>query len=204
MTKKVTFRPFADVLRIHPSSYPDESESLSPSLYYSKAELDAIDIESKSTATLFRVLRDNGDETSGSPGGGCIVQLDEDDTLRGLEHRLFPTRQARRYLVRRAVLKYQRVISSRTDVSSKKKSDAIAKAASKLSVWSNEVSQETARLDSLRVLDAAGHPIPVSTKQVVTSEFCMSKNTTKAGHLGGSATIVQQTPKKRFFNAKAA
>lgn len=102
MTKRVTFRPFADVLRMHPSTYPDES--LRPSLYYSKAELDAIDLELKSTAALFLALRGHDDGTNRSPGA-CIVQLDTDDALRGLEHRLFPTRQARRYLIRRTVLK---------------------------------------------------------------------------------------------------
>mmetsp|Transcript_22490 Transcript_22490/g.53057 ORF Transcript_22490/g.53057 Transcript_22490/m.53057 type:complete len:203 (+) Transcript_22490:381-989(+) len=202
MTKRVTFRPFADVLRMHPSTYPDES--LRPSLYYSKAELDAIDLELKSTAALFLALRGHDDGTNRSPGA-CIVQLDTDDALRGLEHRLFPTRQARRYLVRRTVLKYQRVISSRTDVSSTKKIEAIAKAASKLSVWSNEVSQETARLDFLRVQDAAGYPIPAYTKQVTSTEFFTHKKTIGAGNLGASANITAKlTPKERFFNAKAA
>ena len=200
MTKRVTFRPCANVRLMHPLFYHDKS--LRQSLYYSKAELDVIDLESKSTAALFRALRGHDNETNRSPGS-CIVQLDADDMLRGMEHRLFPTRQARRYLVRRAVLKYYRVISSRKDVSSSKKIEAIAKAASKLSACSREVAQETARLDSLRVLDTAGYPIPDYTKQVIITD-CTHKKTIESCNLGASVNISTQIPEERIVNAKAA
>lgn len=135
----------------------------------------AVATSSKKLAAHSRLAVDPTEASSGN-----LVRLGEDESMRGLEF-THPARQTRKQLARKAVLKYQRLISNRhTSAPSHEKSDMLASASAKLSEWSRLVSIETARIDSLDVFSAE-YLIPVDLEPVEITSFPLLKFKTTEG-----------------------
>ena len=172
-SRRVTFKPFVNVRQSRTiRSAEDKSR-----MHYSKMELLSMVQDARSVAILSsKKLADHSrlavGPTEQSPS--YLERLGNDDSMRGLEF-MHPARQAKKQLVRRAVLKYQRLIENRyASAPYHEKSAMLASASAKLSEWSRLVSIETARVDSLSVFGAQ-YLIPVELEPVEITSFPLFK-----------------------------
>lgn len=167
-SRRIRFAPAVTVQPIDCALTPEEHSRS----HYSRDEMDAFSLEVKaiSRTTLSDCCSVHACE------GDCLVGLEADPALRGIAHYLCPNRVRNKYLVRKALLKYQRSLNAVQHPSSGKtnveKLHSLASASAKLSHWSRMVAMETARLDSLRAYDV-DYMIPIG-EPVVISQFPIS------------------------------
>ena len=165
-SRRIRFAPAVTVQPIDCTLSPEEHSRS----HYSKDEMDAFSLDVKkavsrtpSTQSACCIVH--------ACEGDCLVGLEADPALRGIAHYLCPNRVRNKYLVRKALLKYQRSLNAVQHPSSGKtnveKLHSLASASAKLSHWSRMVAMETARLDSLRAYDV-DYMIPIGQPVVVT------------------------------------
>ena len=180
--KKVTFKPTCTVRTHTEVKGPLTKDELSM-LYYSRRELQIMNLEARAICTLTQelpeiqnrgtLLTEQDRRYSGTVMAasrpklhrrGSWLGLDEEgednhtpgtmiDTLRGLELIMYPKRKQNKLLAHRSLLKYQQQLKSKPNFSSAQKVQALAVASEKLNLWSSLVALETARLDALRAYD---------------------------------------------------
>lgn len=158
--RRVTFKPTITVQPIKNIAMQSEDKSR---LYYSKDELKTLSLEIKAIHTLSKEL-----SSSSQPCGvhstrkGCIVGLEADPALRGLELYLCSTRVRNKLLARSALLKISGDLKENPLMSYEDRHAALASASSKLTQWSRRIAHETARLDSIRAYGEGSTVIPVN------------------------------------------
>lgn len=179
--KKVTFKPTCTVRTHTEVKGPLTKDELSR-LYYSRRELQIMNLEARAICTLTQelpeiqnrgtLLTEQDRRYSGTVmvasrptlhRRGSWLGLDEEreedtpgtmiDTLRGLELIMYPKRKQNKLLAHRSLLKYQQQLKSKPNLSSAQKVQALAVASEKLNLWSSLVALETARLDAMRAYD---------------------------------------------------
>ena len=179
--KKVTFKPTCTV-RTHTEVKGPLSKDELSGLYYSRRELQIMNLEARAICTLTQELpeiqnrgtflteqdrRYSGTVMAASRPTlhrrGSWLGLDEEeqddtpgtmiDTLRGLELIMYPKRKQNKLLAHRSLLKYQQLLNSKPNLSPERKVKLLAAASEKLNKWSSLVALETARLDALRAYD---------------------------------------------------
>jgi hypothetical protein len=97
----------------------------------------------------------------------CVLAVEADGFLRGLEFYIYPQRLRNKILARRALLKYQTHLQIKyPDITPDQRAKATRTASEKLSAWSYLAAQETARLDSLRAYDG-DYLVPLDDDQQV-------------------------------------
>jgi hypothetical protein len=138
--------------------------------HYSKDEMAAFSLEVKAIHTLSKQLPGTlsacGVHASEQD---CVVGLEADPALRGIEHYLCPVRVRNKIIAQKVLLKYQRHFNTDHSLTSEEKVQSLASVSAKLSHWSKLVALETSRLDSIRAFDV-DYLIPIS-KPVVISQF---------------------------------
>lgn len=176
--KSVTFKPTCTV-RTHKCNGLTKEEKAK--LYYSKQELNIFNLEAHAVCTLSLELpniRNTGTLLT-MERRESMLGLDDNDasamnTLRGLEPIMYPKRKQNKLLARRSLLKFQKLLNSKPNVSGERKHLALAAASAKLNLWSSLVAMETARLDVLRVYDGE-YMIPIATPVTIISPFPFCK-----------------------------
>eukprot|EP00585_Thalassiosira_rotula_P006282 CAMPEP_0196149092 /NCGR_PEP_ID=MMETSP0910-20130528/29102_1 /TAXON_ID=49265 /ORGANISM="Thalassiosira rotula, Strain GSO102" /LENGTH=197 /DNA_ID=CAMNT_0041411949 /DNA_START=109 /DNA_END=698 /DNA_ORIENTATION=+ len=135
--------------------------------YYSKEELNTLHHEVNAIHNAFKHFPDES-----SPCGvhmttaqGCMIGLEADTALRGLERYLCPARARNKFIARKGILKYQNNLNANTNKTRDEKNRSLARASVKLSHWSKLVARETARIDSLRACEG-DYLIPISEPTV--------------------------------------
>mmetsp|Transcript_16148 Transcript_16148/g.24508 ORF Transcript_16148/g.24508 Transcript_16148/m.24508 type:complete len:194 (+) Transcript_16148:86-667(+) len=93
--------------------------------------------------------------------GGCLIGLEADPALRGLERYLYPARPRNKLIAIKGLLKYYNHLNASPDKTSDEKAVCLARTSAKLSHWSRMVARETGRLDSLRAL-GGDYSIPIN------------------------------------------
>ena len=157
--RRVSFKPTVTVQPIDCRMAQEEKSRL----YYSKEELNTFLLEVKAIHTLSKGLPDPS-STSGAHATtrDCMLALEADPALRGLELYLCPIRVRNKVLAEKALLKYHKNLNANPNLlASEEKLQSMAATSAKLSHWSNLVAIETARLDSLRVYEG-GYLIPIN------------------------------------------
>jgi len=149
--KRLRFQPSVKVQPIDCSMTKEEKARS----YYTKTEMKAFSSEVK---TMMQSSSTCGAHASSA---ACVVGLESDPSLRGLEQYLCPIRVRNKVLVRKSVLKYHKILTARTDRTSEEKIQCMGSASAKLSQWSRHVAIETARLDSLRAFEG-DYLIPIN------------------------------------------
>jgi len=146
-------------------------------LYYTKDDLKIINLEVRAIYALSNQLSqtphttcctdiDNQDSNESS---NCVLAIENDAFLRGLEFYIYPQRFRKKLIARKALLKYQSHLQvNHPNISPEEKAKAMKTASEKLSAWSKLVAQETARIDSLRAYDAE-YLIPLDDSPVTFS-----------------------------------
>jgi hypothetical protein len=147
--RKVSFTP---TVTVHPVGKLSDNEEDKSRLYYSRGELASITREVKAIIQLSKLPQVAGSVPNGIRSGihNCIVDLQADFALRGLELYLYPARAMNKLLRMTAIMKYQHALNSDSSLSESERSRSLADMSTKLSRWSQEVAMETARLDSIR------------------------------------------------------
>eukprot|EP00579_Thalassiosira_antarctica_P009072 CAMPEP_0201902436 /NCGR_PEP_ID=MMETSP0902-20130614/54954_1 /ASSEMBLY_ACC=CAM_ASM_000551 /TAXON_ID=420261 /ORGANISM="Thalassiosira antarctica, Strain CCMP982" /LENGTH=342 /DNA_ID=CAMNT_0048436437 /DNA_START=187 /DNA_END=1216 /DNA_ORIENTATION=- len=124
--------------------------------YYSKNELKALSLEVKGILALSNNLPDASSTcTCGAHATSrdCMIGLEADPDLRGLDRYLCPTRVRNKVLSQKDLLRYHKQLNVNPNKTSEEKLQSLAAASAKLSQWSKLVAMETARLDSLRACE---------------------------------------------------
>ena len=166
--RRVTLRPTVSIHEIDAHAMTKEEKS---KLYYTKDDLVVTNLEIKAICALSKQLPQSpynpcstDDQDSNS---NCVLAVEADGFLRGLEYHIYPQRFRNKLLARKALLKYQAHLSKKyPDITPEQKAKAMRTASEKLSAWSHVVAQETARLDSLRAYDG-DYLIPLDDLPVV-------------------------------------
>jgi len=141
--KRLRFNPTVTVQPIDCMMTEEEKSHA----YYSKSELKAISL-----------CKEQPPHASSACGAhamtqDCVIGLEADPALRGLERYLCPVRVQNKVLARKTLKKYSERISADPRMTDEQKLRSLAAVSAKLSQWSKSVALETARLDSLRAYD---------------------------------------------------
>lgn len=125
-------------------------------LYYTRSEMHGFYLEVREFQSSCK--------KDAVPPRECLVRLDADPALRGLELFFYPLRVRNKIVARNNLLKYYKALNDENNCCSssmteEQKFHAFAAASAKVSQWSKLVARETARLDSLRVNDTHISPI---------------------------------------------
>eukprot|EP00579_Thalassiosira_antarctica_P010268 CAMPEP_0201913986 /NCGR_PEP_ID=MMETSP0903-20130614/4294_1 /ASSEMBLY_ACC=CAM_ASM_000552 /TAXON_ID=420261 /ORGANISM="Thalassiosira antarctica, Strain CCMP982" /LENGTH=206 /DNA_ID=CAMNT_0048449299 /DNA_START=128 /DNA_END=748 /DNA_ORIENTATION=+ len=144
--EKLRFQP---TVRVKPIDCRMTKEEKSRS-FYSRNELKAFSLEVKAIHTLSKILPDASSTcgTHATPRD-CMIGLEANPALRGLERYLCPTRVRNTALAQKALLTYHKQLNVNPNKTSEEKLQSLAAASAKMSQWSKLVAMETARLDSL-------------------------------------------------------
>jgi hypothetical protein len=179
--KTVTFKSTCTV-RV-PRRREDEIVEDKTRLYYTRAELNMIKLEATALCMLSRALpaiEGSGthlDRRDSIINKSCALAT---DTPRGLERAMYPARDRTKIIAMRSLLKYQRLLDAKPNLTSEEKRLALAGASRKLTAWSTLVAMETARWDALRAHDRDDYPIPIVFEPVtITSPFPFYKKRTR-------------------------
>ena len=175
--KPKMFVSFSQSVTIQPveklSTTPEEKARL----YYSKDEMRIFSQEAKATQTLLK-RRITPEELSASddqtPKRDCMLVLEEDVALRGLEFYLCPIRVQNKILANKAMISYMKILHSDCTKTREEKILRLAGASAKLSRWSRLIAMETARLDSLRAYGAIQKTISLNSMPVAILPFPIS------------------------------
>lgn len=135
--KRVRFQPSITVQPIDCTMTQHDKASS----YYTKDELDAFQLEVKVINTLFKT--GSGSHRSKED---CVIGTNADPALYAL-----PVRN--KTIAQKALLKYQHNLNARDNMTTEHKHRRLAKASVKLSTWSKEMAQQTAKMDTLRAYD---------------------------------------------------
>ncbi len=174
--KRVTLKPFVWVHEVEAQPMTKEEKA---KLYYTKDDLKIINLEVRAIYALSNQLPqaphttcctgtgiDNQDSNESS---NCVLAIENDAFLRGLEFYIYPQRFRKKLIARKALLKYQSHLQkNRPNISPEEKAKAMKTASENLSAWSKLVAQETARIDSLRAYDTE-YLIPLDDSPVTFS-----------------------------------
>eukprot|EP00581_Thalassiosira_minuscula_P012422 CAMPEP_0183725568 /NCGR_PEP_ID=MMETSP0737-20130205/20758_1 /TAXON_ID=385413 /ORGANISM="Thalassiosira miniscula, Strain CCMP1093" /LENGTH=244 /DNA_ID=CAMNT_0025956591 /DNA_START=213 /DNA_END=947 /DNA_ORIENTATION=- len=117
--------------------------------HYSKIELKTFSLKVKAIHALSEGLPCGVHTTDKD----CMIAVEANTRLRGLELYLCPQRERNKVLAKKALLKYQSKLTADRTKTSEQKALSLASAGAKLSQWARSVAKETARLDSLRAYD---------------------------------------------------
>ena len=168
--EKLRFQPTVRVKPIDCRMTKDEKSRS----FYSKNELKAFSLEVKAVHTLSKILPD-ASSTCGthSTPRDCMIGLEADPALRGLERYLCPTRVRNKALAQKALFKYHKQLNVNPNKTSEEKLQSLAAASAKVSQWSKMVAKETARLDSLRAYEgeyliSTNDPVDISSFPATT------------------------------------
>jgi hypothetical protein len=168
--KTVTFKPTCTVQT--PLSREDATAEEDKSrLYYSKSELEMMNLKANALCILSRALPaiegsgthllERRDSVIEKPGRAVAK-----DTPRGLELRMYPTRARRKIVANRILLRYQRLLDAKPNMNGEARLLALAGASGRLTAWSTLVAAETARWDAVRAHDPDDYPIPIASEPV--------------------------------------
>ena len=165
--RRIRFAPTVAVQPIDCTLTPEEHSRA----HYSKDEMAAFSLEVKAIHTPSKQLPDLSSCGVHESEQDCMVGLQADPDLRGIEHYVCPVRVRNRIIAQKVLLNYQRHFKFKADHSKTKeeKVQSLASVSAKLSNWSKLVALETARLDSIRAFDV-DYLIPIS-EPVVISQF---------------------------------
>lgn len=206
--KRVTFNPTVSVYEIQAQSMTKEEKS---QLYYTTDDLKMTNLEVRAICALSNQLpqtpsycRNNDDDPTKneSSNNDCVLAIEEADAfLRGLEFYIYPQRFQNKLIAQKALIKYQAHLKKKyPDITPEQKADAMKKASEKLSVWSQLVARETARLDSLRAYDAE-YLIPVDDSPV---KFSSTPTLPATKQKVRRVTSEEDVPPRSFKRARAA
>mmetsp|Transcript_7396 Transcript_7396/g.10784 ORF Transcript_7396/g.10784 Transcript_7396/m.10784 type:complete len:224 (-) Transcript_7396:707-1378(-) len=172
--KRFTLKKFVCVHEFEAQPMTKEEKA---ELYYTKDELKMINLEVGAIFALSNQLSqtqqttcrtDNQDNNKSS---NCVLAIEADAILRGLEFCIYPQRFQNKLVARRALLKYQSHLQTKyPNISPEEKAKAMKTASKKLSAWPKLVALETARLDSRRAYDAE-YLIPLDDSPVKFSSL---------------------------------
>jgi len=170
--KRLRFQPTVTVQPID-CRMTEEEKSRS---YYSKNELKAFSLEVKAILALSNNLPDASSTcTCGAHATSrdCVIGLEADPALRGLERYVCPTRVRNKVLAQKSLLKYHKQLNVNPSKTSEEKLQSLAAASAKVSQWSKMVAKETARLDSLRAYEgeyliSTNDPVDISSFPATT------------------------------------
>ena len=139
--KMLRFQPTVTVQTID-CRKTEEEKSRS---HYSKNELKAFSLEVKAIHTLSKKLPD-ASSTCGvhATSRDCMIGLEADPALRGLDRYLCPTRVRNKVLAQKALFKYNKQLNANPNKNSEEKLQSLAAASATLSQWSKLVAMETA------------------------------------------------------------
>jgi hypothetical protein len=142
-------------------------------LYYTKDDLILTNLEVKAICALSNQLPQPPSTSNcvddQNNDSNCVLAVETDGFLRGLEYHIYPQRFRNKMLTRRALLKYQTHLQMKyPDITPDQKAKAMRTASEKLSAWSYLAAQETARLDSLRAYDG-DYLIPLDDNPLMCS-----------------------------------
>jgi hypothetical protein len=165
--KGVSFKPTATVRTFSSRQRKNMTKEEKSRLYYSKEELNIFSLEAKAICTLSQDLpgkRNSGTlfEATDSCTIGSNERGDEVDSLRGLELLVYPRRTQNKLLAQKSLLKYQAFLNTKPGMTEERKSQALAMASTKLTLWSSVVAAQTAQLDALRAYEG-DYLIPTDT-----------------------------------------
>jgi len=155
--RRVSFAPTTARVRTvsRLSSTPEEKSNL----YYNRMEMNGFYNEVKEFYLSHPDTRSDcpcstcKQQLRARTRGRCLVGLETDPNIRGLELFFYPIRCKNKALTKKSVLKHYR--DMKTDhryaaMTEDEKIASLASVSSKLSYWSKMVAMETARLDSIR------------------------------------------------------
>lgn len=158
--RRVSFKPTVTVQPVEQLVTTQEDKSR---LHYSKDEMDAFSLEVKAIRTLSKDLPAASSPCSAhATRKDCVLRLEADPALRGLELYLCPIRVRNKVLASNALIKYHRNLKTDFTKTDGEKLICLATASAKLGQWSKQVAMETARLDSLRAFDREDYLIPIN------------------------------------------
>ena len=202
--KRVTLKPTVSVHEIDVPSMTKEEKS---ELYYTKDDLKMTNLEARAICSLSNQLPQTPhtrciDEQDKNDCSNCVLEVEADGFLRGLEFYIYPQRFLNKLIARRALLKYQTHLQKKyPNITPEEKAKAMKTASEKLSAWSQLVAQETARLDSLRAYDAE-YLIPLDESPV---QFSSSPTpSVKRGSFKEVRRVTSEEPPRPFKRARAA
>mmetsp|Transcript_27829 Transcript_27829/g.48113 ORF Transcript_27829/g.48113 Transcript_27829/m.48113 type:complete len:225 (+) Transcript_27829:181-855(+) len=150
--KRLRFQP---TVTVQPIDCRMTKEEKSRS-YYSKNELEAFSLEVKAIHALSKKLPDASSACVcgvHATSRDCMIGLEADPDLRGLDRYLCPTRVRNKVLSQKDLLRYHKQLNVNPNKTSEEKLQSLAAASAKMSQWSKLVAMETARLDSLRACE---------------------------------------------------
>jgi hypothetical protein len=159
--RKVSFLP---TVTVHPVMKLCCNEDDKKRLYYSRDELNSIQCDAKAIIKAHRLKISCAVPEDKKH---CIVGLDADYDLRGLELYLYPNRVINKVLTTNAIMKYQKTLNADSGMLENDKIRSLADLSSKLSKWTQAVALETARLDSIR---SCGEDYPISIGEQVNAK----------------------------------
>ena len=194
--RRVTFRPSVTVQPVENICMQEQDKSR---LYYSKDELKVLTLEAKAIHALSKEQLPDESSPCGVHAArqDCMLGLEADPALRGLELYLCPTRVRNKQLAKKALLKYYRTISSDPTKSQEERLKCLSNASQKLmSQWSKKVALETARLDSIRAYDG-DYLIPVDTPAVEICPFPVILKKRRVTQDDEEEEMQQQAAKRR-------
>jgi len=184
--KRLRFQP---TVKVQPIDCRMTKEEKSRS-YYSKNELEAFSLEVKAIHALSKKLPDASSACVcgvHATSRDCMIGLEADPDLRGLDRYLCPTRVRNKVLSQKDLLRYHKQLNVNPNKTSEEKLQSLAAASAKLSQWSTMVAMETARLDSLRAyegdylisindpVDISPFPATIKRRRVTSDEDSQSK-----------------------------
>jgi len=166
--KRLRFQPTVTVRPIN-CRMTKEEKSRS---YYSKNELEAFSLEVKAIHALSKKLPDASSACVcgvHATSRDCMIGLEADPDLRGLDRYLCPTRVRNKVLSQKDLLRYHKQLNVNPNKTSEEKLQSLAAASAKLSQWSKLVAMESTRLDMLK--DYEGDCLISSNDPVYISPF---------------------------------
>ena len=177
----VSFMPFVTVQPVERFTSTREDKLR---LYYSTDELDAFSVEAKASRTLTKDIPSPSTACSARvTKRDCLVGLNADPALRGLELYLCPIRVRNKLLAEKSFLKYHEKLSGDLTKTDDEKLACLAEASGVLGRWARMVAIETARLDSIRAYDDRDYPIPTSKMALTIEPFPATSIPTKRRRL---------------------
>ena len=123
----------------------------------------------------------------------CLLGLEANPSLRGLELHICPIRVRNKLLVQNFLLKYHRALKCDPTKTNEERQLALAGASAKLNQWSRLVAMETARVDSQRVYDM-DYLIPISAPVTILP---FPVNTSKKSRVASGHDDIQEPSSKK-------
>ncbi len=154
-SSNVTFHPTCTVRTPTCRSITDEEKLAS---YYNKTELRTMKREAVNGLLLHAMSSERSSDTILS--NDVVVSTTLDHPLRGLELVLQPQRRKNREVIRQTVLKYQRLLNTKLDLTNEQRHARLAHVTAKLNRWSSHVAFQTAWMDACEAVDVCPMPLP--------------------------------------------